>query len=750
MLNKPQFKPHFHVEVVPEENVVYLLSEKKHHALHGFLYRVIAPFLDGTYRVSDIVEKLKAFVPEANIRYALERLGNQGYLADGADIFFDEATAAFWHLHEIAPQRANWQERPAQIALHTFGQIQAETFVAQLNALGIQPEQTGDLAVVLTDDYLQEGLREFNQERLQTRAPWLLVKPVGAVLWLGPLFVPGETGCWQCLAHRLAEHRKVESSLQYQLKRSAPFPVSRAMLPSTIQAGCALAATQVALCLANRDYSRLKGTIVTLDTATLQTETHLLSKRPQCPLCGMPRDEEPRPLQLQSRKKFFTEDGGHRVCSPAETFKRYGHLISPITGVVTELKPMFKDENGLISMYCGTHRLALVNRNYSELQRALRSNSTGKGRSDLQSRASAFSEAVERYSAIYQGHEFRIRKPSCQADERFIPIERCMLFSDAQYRCREEWNGAHLSLEHVPIQLDPEKPIDWTPVWSCTEQTVKYVPTAYCYLRYTDPADGNELFYSVESNGFAAGNVLEEAILQAFFEVIERDSVSIWWFNRLTRPAVDLDSFHDSYFDALREYYATLGRELWVLDLTTDSTIPTFAAVSRNVNREDETLTFGYGTHFDVKIALSRALTEMNQALYLMESGRMAERARSEREQFMKDWNRAGRIENLPYLAPDPHTPAKTRSSYSEWYREDLLDDLERCFEITRNLGVELLVNDVTRPDVGMSVVKVIVPGLRHLRARFAPGRLYDVPVKLGWKSQPLLESELNPITIWI
>lgn len=749
MLEKPKFKSHFHVEIAPDEDVVYLLSEKGHYALRGFVYRLLAPLLDGTHGVSDIVEKLKVFAPEARIRYALARLENQGYLADAAKMHSD-ATTAFWHLHGIDPRRANWLETPARVAFYTFGQVPEHAFVAQLNALGIHPDQTGDLAVVLTDDYVQDGLREFNQERLQARAPWLLVKPVGTVVWIGPVFVPGETGCWQCLAHRLAEHRKVESSLQYQLKRSAPFPVSHAMLPSTFQAGCALAATQIALCLADPDQAPLKGVIVTLDTVTLQTEKHLLSKRPQCPVCGTPSRAEPQPLHLQSRKKIFTEDGGHRVCAPAETFKRYGHMISPITGIVTELKPIFTDANGLIAIYGGMHRLALTNRNYAELQRALRNNSTGKGRSDLQSRASAFSEAIERYSAIYQGDEFRLRRSCRQMNEEFIPLEDCMLFSEAQYNCREAWNRSHLALDHVPARLDPDQPIDWTPVWSCTSQTFKYVPTAYCYLRYTDHNDGGDLFYSVESNGFAAGNVLEEAILQGFFEVIERDAVSIWWYNRLKRPSVDLDSFHDGYFDALRDYYASIGREFWVLDLTTDSTIPTFMAISRKLNAEFEALTFGAGTHFDVTIAVSRALTEMNQALYLMESGRMAEHARSDREQCMKKWNCTARLDNQPYLAPDDHVPPQTSTAYIQWYVDDLRDDLERCFEITRTLGLDVLVHDVTRPDIGMRVVKVIVPGLRHLRPRFAPGRLYDVPVKQGWIQHSVRESELNPITVWI
>jgi ribosomal protein S12 methylthiotransferase accessory factor len=62
---------------------------------------------------------------------------------------------------------------------------------------------------------------------------------------------------------------------------------------------------------------------------------------------------------------------------------------------------------------------------------------------------------------------------------------------------------------------------------------------------------------------------------------------------------------------------------------------------------------------------------------------------------------------------------------------------------------MEMLVLDQSRPDVGLPVVKVIVPGLRHFWKRFAPGRLYDVPVKLGWLAEPLDEAQLNPIPIF-
>jgi ribosomal protein S12 methylthiotransferase accessory factor len=63
---------------------------------------------------------------------------------------------------------------------------------------------------------------------------------------------------------------------------------------------------------------------------------------------------------------------------------------------------------------------------------------------------------------------------------------------------------------------------------------------------------------------------------------------------------------------------------------------------------------------------------------------------------------------------------------------------------------MEVLVLDQTRPDIGLNVVKVIVPGMRHFWKRFAPGRLYDVPVKLGWLPESLKETQLNPVPMFL
>jgi ribosomal protein S12 methylthiotransferase accessory factor len=58
------------------------------------------------------------------------------------------------------------------------------------------------------------------------------------------------------------------------------------------------------------------------------------------------------------------------------------------------------------------------------------------------------------------------------------------------------------------------------------------------------------------------------------------------------------------------------------------------------------------------------------------------------------------------------------------------------------------MVLDQTRPDIGLNVVKVIIPGMRTFWTRFGQGRLYDIPVKLGWLDAPLAEEELNQTNI--
>src|SRR5262249_48818215 len=145
----------------------------------------------------------------------------------------------------------------------------------------------------------------------------------------------------------------------------------------------------------------------------------------------------------------------------------------------------------------------------------------------------------------------------------------------------------------VPLRFDPSIPVDWSPVWSLTHGRRRWVPTAFCYSN--TPVAAEERFCWFNPNGHAAGNCLEEAIFHGFLELVERDSVAIWWYNQLRRPRVDLASFRQPYFLDLRAHYRSLGYRVWVLDITTDLGVPAFCALA--LSEDGGRWCVGFGCH---------------------------------------------------------------------------------------------------------------------------------------------------------
>ena len=158
------------------------------------------------------------------------------------------------------------------------------------------------------------------------------------------------------------------------------------------------------------------------------------------------------------------------------------------------------------------------------------------------------------------------------------------LYSDSQFACREAINATNTFL--VPHRLDPQAQVDWTPVWSLTHQRFKYVMTAQAYFQLSrSTVRGSKPPYTFsDSNGCAAGSTLEDAVVQGVCELIERDAIAIWWYNRLRVRGVDLHSFDVPYLQAAEKFYHdTMGRSLWLLDLTSDLGVPAFTALSVNL-----------------------------------------------------------------------------------------------------------------------------------------------------------------------
>jgi ribosomal protein S12 methylthiotransferase accessory factor len=111
-------------------------------------------------------------------------------------------------------------------------------------------------------------------------------------------------------------------------------------------------------------------------------------------------------------------------------------------------------------------------------------------------------------------------------------------------------------------------------------------------------------------------------------------------------------------------------------------------------------------------------------------------------------WWRTVTIATADYLAPDRQLRPRRLLDFKNLVSDDLKQDLLTCRALVETRGIEILVLDQTRPDVGFPVVRVVAPGLRHFWARFGPGRLYDVPLQEGWLINSRNEEEMNPFVI--
>ncbi|HEY9599918.1 MAG TPA: TOMM precursor leader peptide-binding protein, partial [Cyanophyceae cyanobacterium] len=615
MIGQPRFKPCFRWEIVPSEGV-FLMSEKQHVLLRGESYIQLAPLLNGQHRIDEIILLLQNQLSPLEVFYLLDDLRRQGYVVD-SDSSISSEQAAFWGMLDTTPKMALKRLQNVIVSVVTFGDIDPTPFKLLLESLGIRVGEKGDRTVVLTDDYLQVGLDAFNQDAQRHGNSWMLVKPVGIEIWVGPIFIPNQTGCWECLKHRVQGHRKVERHLQKKKNTTQPFSTSLSVLPSTLQMALGLAATETAKWVIGDTNPTLEGNILTFNTLSLEKHNHVLVRRPQCSCCGdfkAVSTQQLVPIILQNQKKNFTSDGGHRSCSPDETFQRLAHHISPITGIASALQRNTLGGNETVPThsYLTDHNAVLADDSLYFLRDSLRGRSGGKGKRDIQAKASALCESIERYAAVFQGDEARIQARFSELDNAILPND-CILFSDRQFAQREQWNAGGSRFNWVPEPFDDTLEIEWSPVWSLTHHRHCYVPMSHCYYGYSPPS-GIQIARA-DGNGCAAGNNKEEAILQGFMELVERDSAALWWYNRLKKPAVDLSSFDEPYFQELLSYYQTIHRDLWVLDITSDFNIPAFVAISRRTDQEVENIIFGFGAHFDPNIGILRALTELNQLL---------------------------------------------------------------------------------------------------------------------------------------
>jgi ribosomal protein S12 methylthiotransferase accessory factor len=248
-----------------------------------------------------------------------------------------------------------------------------------------------------------------------------------------------------------------------------------------------------------------------------------------------------------------------------------------------------------------------------------------------------------------------------------------------------------------------------------------FVPYAYCRRLPAGHPDLQLIEY--EPSGAAVAFTRSDAILSGFLEVVERDAASIWWQARLAAPAVDLTTVDDARVQCFLGEQRSLGRRVWMLDITSGVGIPVFILF---VQEPGQPPVYGMACHPSQHHAARLAILEAGQALCFAEQ---------ERRKWPRGWRGAKFWEppegRVAWDATAGAGPCESGDASCQWLAE--------------RAGLTPVVHDLPQLCPGLAGVKVIVPGLCGLSQPVRCARLWEEASRRGTPSGLLATGDYNP-----
>jgi YcaO-like protein with predicted kinase domain len=402
-------------------------------------------------------------------------------------------------------------------------------------------------------------------------------------------------------------------------------------------------------------------------------------------------------LQNARRKQIEKRyrNGTNRCCSPLETQRRLTPLLSAM-GITRIANVTGLDHVGI--------PIVLV---YRPNSRSL-SAAQGKGLELGDVKASGLMEAVESFHAEHIDRPVRF--------ESYAELRR---------------HASVVDLDGLPrtagARFDPHQRLAWIEGYELFKGKPAWVPFELVHTDFRiPPPEGSGLFLQT-SNGLAAGNHFLEALIHAVSEVIESDALSLGGFlsrKQREKRRISLETVDDPDCQRTLQTYKQAGIGVAVWNLTTDigvacfecHIVPEFPERSRRLHA-----TGGAGCHPSRNIALLRALLEAEQARLTVIAGSRDDFSRRDyavrNSRRVLDWYRS------------EICGARGEADFREvpnFESRTLNQDLDWLLERLSSAGMqEVVAVDLSKPDLGIPVVRVIVPHLEglSLSPNYVPGR---------------------------
>ena len=393
--------------------------------------------------------------------------------------------------------------------------------------------------------------------------------------------------------------------------------------------------------------------------------------------------------------------GTHRLVEPAKTIARVRPLMAAM-GITR------------VANVTGLDRIGLP------VVQAIRPNSRslavsqGKGSNVAAATASALMEAVETYHADHITLPVRYT--------RYADLGRCARVADVTALNRPKLSGFHSEL-----------PLLWIEGIDLLQDESVWLPFEMVDMNFTFPRVATAGCFAATSNGLASGNHLLEAISHGICEVVERDATTLWALagkEAQDRTRIDLDTVHDAICRDALDRLARAGIAVGVWETTSDVGVPSFICKIREETgwTQEHMELPGYGCHPVRSIAFFRAVAEAIQTRLTIIVGSRDDLVRGSYEQL---GNPLVTRPDRPW--PNHNGSLRSLSEGPSWDAETVDEDVRWLLERLRRAGLrQVIVVDLTKPEFGLPVVRVVIPGLEM--ALINPDRYL-----LGQRAQSIL-----------
>ena len=339
----------------------------------------------------------------------------------------------------------------------------------------------------------------------------------------------------------------------------------------------------------------------------------------------------------------------------------------------------------------------------------------GKGLTPALAKASAHAELAERFSGglFFQAFEEQVRfnMPALYSRQvnRFLNYEWLDGYVDKHQDDLEE---EHLTIEALLCNQSHIYPSTIEEIKN--SQMARHWVDGYSVLQgKTIKVPLNFITYISASNGMAAGNTVEEAIVQAACEVFERYAQIQIIKPEHHVPTIDKNTLKNSQLTSMIKFYEDENVEVVLKDFSMDGLLPSIGVFFINHNLRPGKLEHKIlvpGVSFNMDEALSRCLTEVMQ-------GRSTLKAPS--PHLDRPIAHRSRVENL-YLLFKSCISQKDISfleegeiiAYREGISENILSEIEGIKKICHSLNTDFIVLNLTHPVLKFPVVRVVLPGI--------------------------------------